>query len=443
VLAMALVILSSWFGGGMRSGIQQWLLGFSFVGLLLVPIQMRERPGTRLHPLVPALLWVGFTLVALLNPSHVQSEDRGWLPRVEWIRWLPTTADVAHTLAAARVWLAALLVGGLVWMLLRNSRVVRAVWAIVALNGFALAAVGAFFHFSGANQMLGMIEPPEPTYFFATFFYKNHWAAYGALTTVASFTLALRAVRPALGGDPKARGRLLLFSATGLLTAVTLPLPGSRSGVLLATIVVGTFLVGLLVLAIRGRSRGTSHRWMLAGGVLLVAGILAFGANAYAPKAAEDLARTRRQLARGLDGEALELRMLVSRDTWRMAQTRPLFGWGAGCFEIVFPIFQGDYLRDAARRPAARLEFAHNDWLQILAENGFVGGALLVFPAIACGWIAWRRAEFAGRVALGGCLLIAAYAWFDFPFHNPAVLMLWVILVASAHRLRTSTVTPP
>lgn len=119
-----------------------------------------------------------------------------------------------------------------------------------------------------------------------------------------------------------------------------------------------------------------------------------------------------------------------------MARARPWFGWGAGCFEIVWPVFQGNYLRDDSGRPRARFETAHNDWLQLLAENGFVGAVLLLAPV---GWLFarnWRRAALAGRWVLGGCAMLAAYAWLDFPFHNPAVLLLWAIVLTTAHRLR-------
>jgi len=334
------------------------------------------------------------------------------------------------------VWFAALLQAALVSSVVRSQAAAQRLWIAIALNGFALAAIGAGFHFAGATQVLGFIDAPEKTYFFATFFYKNHWAAYGALTATAAFALALQFWREALAGDHAARGKTLFFASAGLLTAVTLPLPGSRAGVIMAVGLVGLFLAMMAWAWWRtsGGCRARS-RWVAAAGALAAAGIVAFGVNAYAHRAAYDLQRTAQIFDPKINRESPALRLLVSRDTWRMALKRPWFGWGPGCFEIVFPLFQGRYLRGPDGRAQARFEFAHNDWLQLPAETGFTGAALFIVPAILLAARAWRAADAPGRFGLAGCAAIAAHAWIDFPLHNPAVLLAWVLLLGTAHRL--------
>ncbi len=435
-LGAAIVIFSSWAFGGVIDWTQNWILGLALAGLPLVYLRYREFREFSPWPFVPALLWILFVGLACFNPSHVRAPNGGWVQRMGWRPWLPTTADVDRTLADGRVWLAAMLLAATLTALLNRSFSGRRLWGVLALNGFALAVTGTFFHFSGAKQLLGVMQGPEETYFFATFFYKNHWAAFGALSAICSLALALQATPQALSGDPGARGRALLFAGMGLLTIVTLPLPGSRSGALLAACIALAFVGTALWLIVRsGSASGAVRRWVAVLTFLAGAGIVAFGAQAYAPRAAVDLQRTRQQLNRALDGASLDMRMPVSRDTWRMARERPWFGWGPGCYEIVFPIFQGPYLRRPDGRALARFEFAHNDWLQLLAEAGFTGAALFLVPAAVLGGRNWRRAGTAGRFALGGCALLAAYAWIDFPFHNPAIVMLWVVLLATAHRL--------
>lgn len=434
--AGALVAFSSWAFGGMLDWTRPWLLGLAVAGLPLAYLRYRETRTISLWPFVPALLWIVFVGLAVNNPTHSHGENNSWTARTDWTPWLPATVDPAQTLAAARLWLALMLQGAALWGLVRTARGARFLWSAVALNGFALAAVGAFFNFSGARQLLGFKDGPEPGYFFATFFYKNHWAAFGALSAIAAFTVSLRALPGSLRGDPVARGRALLFGCAGLLTAVTLPLPGSRAGALLAGLIIVGYLGTAAVLLWRAQRGGRpARRWPLLAGLALGGAILAFGLNAYAPRAAADLLRTRQQLARTLDGESLDIRIPVSRDTWRMAQRRPWFGWGAGSFEIVFPAFQGSYLRNHDGRLQARFEHAHNDWLELLAETGFVGASLFLVPVGIAGVISWRRARLAGRWALAGCGLLAAYAWIDFPFHNPAVAILWMTLFATARRI--------
>ena len=441
--AAALVIFSSWALGGSSDWAQGWILLITLAGIPLLALRRREGHRLSLWPFVPAMLWLAFAGVALLNPSHTPTANGGWLAREGWIRWLPTTADAGRTVADLRFWFCALLEGALVWEILRSERTARWLRGAIALNGFALAAVGAGFHFTHAEQVLGFVDAPEPTYFFATFFYKNHWAAYGAVGALASLGLALESWPAALAGHPGERGKFLLFGGTGLLTLVTLPLPGSRAGALLA--VAFTLGFGVALCWVWWRTPTAGHRrrwWMLAAGAPLAGAILAFGSVAYAPRVGFDLARTQSELKSNRGGGG-DLRLAVSRDTWQMARKRPWFGWGPGCFEVVFPVFQGAYLRDANGRPWARFEYAHNDWLQQVAEDGFLGAALLIGPGVFAGWRAWRRSGLAGRSTLGGCAAISLYALIDFPFHNAAVLLLWTILLAIAPMIPASPPRSP
>lgn len=434
-VAAGVAIFSAWALGGVVDWAQEWMLALALVSLPLLGLRYRETRRLEWLPFLPAVLWSVYVAATLLNPSHAPLPDGGWTPRAGWIRWLPTTVDIPRTLADARVWLAALVLGGSATTLLRSPRATGLLWGACALNGFVLAAVGACFHFAGAERMLGSIDVPERTYFFATFFYKNHWASYGALTAAAALTLAVRAWPAALAGDPHARGRAALFGAAGLLTAVTLPLPGSRAGALLAMGLAGGFLLCLVLGWWRQRATHRTPKLALAGAVLAAAGILGYGAWAYAPRATVDVARTRQQLERHIDGEAIDVRTQLSKDTWAMSVQRPWFGWGPGSFEVVFPRFQGAYLRGPDGRPRVRVEFAHNDWLQLLAETGRLGSLIFLIPLAVTAWRGWRRAGPAGRAGLGGCGLIALHGWIDFPLHAPAVLALWVVMLATARRL--------
>lgn len=435
VQTLGLLVAASWLGGGMAHNALPWILALTALSLPLWFARRAEGVALGCGALVPAVLWLALVGLACLNPSHELRPDGTWHERAGWWHWLPTTVDRAHTVTGALPWLAALLQGAALSGLRPPARAVRLIWAGAALNGFALATVGAGFHFLGADRMLGAFDVPEPTYFFATFYYKNHWAAYGALGSIAGAALALAHWPAALAGEPAARGRTVFFGGIALVTLCTLPLPGSRAGLLLAAAIAGGFALRAAVQL--GQGRGRSGRvWgaaVLLAICLLIAGFIA---RFYIERGRADFARTERQFAQHAAGGMLDLRVEISRDTWRMFQARPWFGWGVGCYEIVFPVFQGPYLRDEGGRRVARVEFAHNDWLHILAEMGALGAALLLGAAGARLWQSWRRAGGAGRTALGGAGLLLLYAWIDFPFHNPAVLLLWTVLVATAGGLR-------
>ncbi len=434
-----LATYTAWAFGGVMRGTQTGLLVLALAGLGAVGLRWRETGRVSLRPFLPAFLWIGFVALAAWNPSHAPVPGGGWVPRAGWVRALPTTADVDRTLADGRLWLAVLVQGGVLAAVVRSAPAARIIWAAVALNGFALAATGAFFHFDRATAVLGRFPAPEPTYFFATFFYKNHWAAFGVLTAGAAFALAARSWRLAVRGDPVSRGKALLFGGAGMLTAVTLPLPGSRAGALFALALAGAFCVWAARAWWRsGGPADSRERWALRGVVVVTAAILVYGAIAYAPRGAVDLQRTQREVAALEGADSGALRLQLSRDTARMALARPWFGWGPGTFEIVFPVFQGDYLRRADGRSAARFEFAHNDWLQLPAEVGIIGAAIFLVPAAVLTARAWRGADSPTRLGVLGCGLVALHAVIDFPFRNPAVAFTWVALLATAPRLRAA-----
>jgi O-antigen ligase len=431
-----LLIFSAWAGGGRANGVLPVMLAIAAIGPIALWLRRREREMVSLWPYVPLLLWLILFGVALLNPSYQRAPDGSWMPRTGWISWLPATADRIISVDAQLPWVTALLQGATIIAVRPHRRAVRYIWACFAINAFVLAVVGATFYFAHAEKMLGFADVPA-AYFFATFYYKNHWAAYGFLGAVAGAALALRAWRRRNMGDYREGSVALFFLISSLFTIITLPLPGSRAG-LLFTVVFVLFLLGTIAVETwRQKSHSRPTSWLAPAGLaVVIAAATLYGARVYAPRAAEELHRTERQIGAARDGAAPDLRVLVSRDTWRMGLDRPWFGWGIGSYELAFPLYQGNYLRQSNGRLTERLGYAHNDWLQMFAEAGIVGCILLLAPGLWCSWRAWRAGWPLGRIALGGCTLIAIYAWVDFPFNNPAILLAWTILLVGAAVLR-------
>jgi O-antigen ligase len=125
-------------------------------------------------------------------------------------------------------------------------------------------------------------------------------------------------------------------------------------------------------------------------------------------------------------------RLRLYRDTWRMAMEHPYTGWGLETYATVFGTYDtSPYSVWYGQRFRPRYTEAHSDWLQAIAETGFVGTALLVALGAAPLWVA-RRRLFASPVAaylLAGCGLILLYAWVEFPLANPSVMIgFWTCL---------------
>ena len=110
----------------------------------------------------------------------------------------------------------------------------------------------------------------------------------------------------------------------------------------------------------------------------------------------------------------------------------PLVGAGLGTFDDLSYGFVPVTLSQA------RLTYAHNDWVQLLAETGLVG-----FTIVAGGWCLfyghlirqWRRRRdpWARGLGLGGLAALAAGAFHalgEFPFHIPAYSITYAAVAA-------------
>ncbi len=94
----------------------------------------------------------------------------------------------------------------------------------------------------------------------------------------------------------------------------------------------------------------------------------------------------RRTQSIGPQDSSLSIRKIMWRATTQLLRDRPLFGVGAGAWENAIPLYQAE---------GAQLEtdyYAHNEFLQLLAEYGLAGWIFLFLLAgylIAAAWRAW------------------------------------------------------
>jgi O-antigen ligase len=142
-------------------------------------------------------------------------------------------------------------------------------------------------------------------------------------------------------------------------------------------------------------------------------------------------------------------RQQLYADTWHMARDKPWFGWGLGSYATVFGIYNSQY----APEPWFGQTFyaqAHSDWLQSVAEVGLTGALLLMLLGLLPLAGAFRHglpSDDLPRWLLFGCGLIALYAWLEFPFANPAVMLHFGVCFFAAVRFillgSRATVTEP
>lgn len=452
VLHVAILIVgTSWGFGGQAPWVRHLLALWGSVGIALFVMiagrrsVRRELTSQPLRHLWPLVAFDVLVLISAWNPSTelIRSGTESFFRHVapRW-PWLPSSARPEISLRELWQFNGIVLSCYNLLFVLQGRRRLRQLLYVVGLNALALAIFGTLQKLTHAPGLwFGRVKSPND-FFFSTFVYHNHWGAFTVLNTAACLALLFHALRREQHRDLWHSPALAGAVAT-LLLAATAPLSGSRSSsVLLALFLFGA-LVHFLARLIRLRREHHESVVLPVGAIVLVAllsigGIFALSRNVIAVRTQT----TVQQLQDLRQETTLNQRLRLYRDTWNMAAERPAFGWGLETYANVFMIYNS--APDPG--PGGWKPFyseAHNDWLQSLAEVGFVGTGLLVLLSLAplCS-VSWRRVEsLMPRYLLAGCALVALYAWAEFPFANPSVMIaFWFSLYLAAAYARLDLV---
>ena len=321
---------------------------------------------------------------------------------------------------------------------LHSRAALRAVFILIAVNTLVLSLFGTIQALSSAGFYFGASQSPNPR-FFATFIYYNHWGAFMMLGLGTAVGLLFYLMR-------RYQGKSLAHSPFGvallgvLLIATTAPVSASRANTLISAFILMIALVHSLVLIAKSRRRQGRSPWPALSAILLLA-ILSTSAAGWLSyqSLSERVAETKSVIdhEQSVFGGRAEL----YRDTWLLAREKPVFGWGLNTYAIGFqqirPYSYINYSNGNERYYAT----AHNDWLQSVAETGFVGTTLLVLmglvPLLSLKKRQWTHPLTA--YPLLGCLLVVLYAAFEFPFGNAAFLVtFWILLFATVRYAQLS-----
>lgn len=442
VHAGLVLVFASWAFGGNAAWSREVLCWLGSLGFLLTAAEFLRRvrsPEASLasyHWLWPLLVFDLLVASSTLHPSfhsvHVEGADV----------FLPTAASAALTSARPSVtWRALWLFNALfipafnLAVSVRRRSRLRALLFVVAANAVMLAVFGALQKLSHASGLFFGAVPSPNARFFASFIYANHWGAFATLMVCCWLGLLFH--------DSAETGRYRDFlhspAFAGFIAALILagavPLAASRSATLLVALVL---LVGLghAFRRLRRRRSGTSHSsWLISFSLLTAAAVGLLG-SLYLAKS-EILTRsadTREQVAEMRRTSSVGARAQLYADTWRMARDRVVFGWGLGSYPTVFVLYNRQSSKDGL---PVYFEDAHSDWLQSVAEVGVVGSAcrgLLILLPLAALWKGRPRSPLV-LYPLGGCAVLLAYAWVEFPFGNAAVTAAFWFSFFSAVRL--------
>lgn len=450
--AALVVIASAWMLGGIGT-LGEWIvagLAAPAFALLFAETRVRIRAGDREGVFrlarwgAPLLALAVFVIISALNPSHREAflYDGYVLRPVPHITWLPSSANPAGSIRLLACFGSLAATGLSLAFCVQSRSALRTLMLILSLHALVLAVMGTLQSQTNATGPVFGTVPAVNSAWFATFLYHNHWGAFAVLHVAITLALIFYSLRrPPVRGWLHGPGPLLAIVAATI--AATAPLSSSRSTTVLMALL-GLCAAALAFRQLRRISRrhGSPRSAILGGIAFFLITLSGIGLAAYQSREviATRVQATLRQIADLQSGTAIYTRADLYADTWRMAADRPVFGWG---LETYGPIFLG-YSTFKPGRDGLMNTFidAHSDWLQSLAELGFVGTALLIafafFPLFET--LRPRRLSAFSGWLLGGCTLVAAYAWVEFPFANPAVVATWWICFFAA--IRTVQLSP-
>jgi O-antigen ligase len=292
-----------------------------------------------------------------------------------------------------------------------SSSRIRRVAAVLTIFGFIFAFFAILQGLLSPTRIYGIYERQFATPY-GSFVNRHNFAAYMEMTLSIPFALVLT-------GAIKRDKRLLYITAISLM-GIALLLSGSRGGfvALLAEI-------ALLLILTRGSQ---SRRSLLLKAVLTVALLLAVIGGAIFVGGESSLSRIAETAQ---SNDVSSSRTHIWSVTLDVIKHNLPFGAGIGAFDVAYTPYD-------TFNGLERVEQAHNDYLQVLADAGLVGlvigGAFLYFlylavvSALRSGNI-YRRAVAVGCTA--GIFAILVHSLFDFVLHTTAISVLFLLLLAT------------
>lgn len=275
-----------------------------------------------------------------------------------------------------------------VWTL---RRVALLAWGIHL--GAVLASLWAALQFWYDWQFFA--QGPNPA---STFVNRNFFAEF-LVCTVPFSVLLLTRVRD--------RTSVFLLAFSLAFNVVALMATGTRSALLGLALL--TFLLPILV--VRYRKGVVSVGWSvghgLALGAVLLGAVFMLGsiptANSSLTEGTHRDSAIERALKRSISmaqadeyrSGSFSIRARLWRATGTMIQANPFTGVGAGAWEVHIPRYQ---------EAGSQLEtdyYAHNEFLQLLAEYGVLGGIVLAGLLAYLGWVAYRTLRISGAMEAG------------------------------------------
>ena len=236
---------------------------------------------------------------------------------------------------------------------LSRSREVRRLGTALTIYGCAVALFAVLQNLSAPTKLYWLKTPRFGGWIYGPYVNHNHYAGLMEMLIPVPLVFAFSRF-----GNPHKRW---IAASAAAFMAATIFLSGSRGGMLAFIVEISI----LLTLALRERQK--QNIVVVLGGFLLVSlAIIAWmGGREVKTRIATFGGDKHSDIAP-------DIRLQIDRDILHMFRSHPVLGWGQGTFVEAYPGFRSFYT-------SSLVNAAHNDYLQVLAETGILGMAIMIW----------------------------------------------------------------
>jgi O-antigen ligase len=290
-----------------------------------------------------------------------------------------------------------------------ESQVKQFVWFAMIL-GFVVSLFGIVQHFASNGKIYWLVPVPDGANPFGPYVNADHFAGFVELTVPFGLALLLFPSRH--------RDKIPLLLLLTIVPIGAVLLSASRGGIL-------GLIVELFLLVFLSRSHRAERKRLLGAGALaLMAGVFVVWLGVgHAIERFEQLGH----------GISTQLRLSIYSDSAHIFVNHPWVGTGLGTLVVAYPGYASFY-------DGRTVDHAHNDYLELLADTGVIGGLL---GGCFVGLFFWRaienfestkrsftRASMAGALVAGSGLLF--HSLVDFNLHIPSNALLFLLACSVA-----------
>lgn len=329
--------------------------------------------------------------------------------------------------------------GAFVFLLARtlNSRSrIKILTAVLISAGVFQSLYGLSEFFGGTHRIFTWVNKYSSGSAFGTFVNRDHYSAFLEMLFPLSLGYFLVrseffSLRPGLNwrqkivrfGQEQVQ-KSLLFILPPLVIGLGLFFSRCRSGIIIFVV---TFFLTLILVSLSSASgRQKTEKKLVRVVVLLVLlGVVLVGIEPVLERFAREAFVDKN-------------RVLIYRHTLNLIADYPFFGSGLGTYVQAINYY-------LPRDPGVIINHAHNDYLEMLAETGLIGGLsiiLAVFVSFAIALRSWLKcrdplARGVGLGALMGVLAVLFHSLTDFSLRMPGNAIAWLSLLVLAVKAPT------